>query len=60
MINSRIYQAHFQIGVLQRKMGNLSMAIENYLKALDIKKTYDKGWYSLGLAYKENGDIEML
>ena len=58
MINSRIYQAHFQIGVLQRKMGNLSMAIENYLKALDIKKTYDKGWYSLGLAYKENGDIE--
>ena len=57
-INSRIYQAHFQIGVLQRKMGNLSMAIENYLKALDIKKTYDKGWYSLGLAYKENGDIE--
>ena len=31
------------MGVLQKKMGNLSLSIENYLKALDIKKTFDKG-----------------
>jgi len=57
-INRRIYQAHFQLGVLYKKMGNISQAIQSYQSALNIKKTYDKGWYALGIAHKENGDID--
>ena len=57
-INGRIYQAHFQLGVLYKKMGNISQAIQSYQSALNIKKTYDKGWYALGIAHKENGDID--
>ncbi len=56
-INGRIYQAHFQLGVLYKKMGNITQAIQSYQAALNIKKTYDKGWYALGIAYKENGDM---
>ena len=57
-INSRIYQAHHQLGVLYKAMGNVSQAIQSYQSALNIKKTYDKGWYALGIAYKDNGDVE--
>ena len=57
-INKRIYQAHHQLGVLYKTMGNITQAIQSYQSALNIKKTYDKGWYALGIAYKDNGDIE--
>jgi len=57
-INPRLYQAHIQIGVLQKDMGNLSLAIENHKKALGIKKTAIKAHFNLGLAYKANGDID--
>ena len=32
--------------------------IDGVIMPVAWKKTFDKGWYNLGLAYKENGDIE--
>lgn len=57
-IDESFYQAHYQIGVIQSKMGNRAVAIEHYEKALEIAPNFYKGYYALALSQKANGDFE--
>lgn len=57
-IDSTFYQAHYQIGVIQSKLGNKPDAVDHYQKALDINPKFYKGWFALGLAKSAQNDIE--
>ncbi|MFQ6677839.1 MAG: tetratricopeptide repeat protein [Fidelibacterota bacterium] len=57
-IDESFYQAHYQIGVIQSKMGNRAVAIEHYEKALEIAPNFYKGYYALALSQKARGDVE--
>ncbi len=57
-IDESFYQAHYQIGVIQSKMGNRTLAIEHYKKALEYAPSFYKGYYALALSQKANGDIK--
>jgi len=57
-IDESFYQAHYQIGVIESKMGNRALSIEHYRKALDHSPNFYKGYYALGLSLKANGDID--
>ena len=57
-IDESFYQAHYQIGVIQSKMGNRSLAIEHYKTALESAPNFYKGYYALSLSQKANGDID--
>ena len=50
------YQAHYQIGVIEAKMGNRDLAIDHYESSLEINPNFYKGWFALGLSKKSNGD----
>ncbi len=57
-IDDSFYQAHYQIGVIQSKMGNRALAIEHYLKALEYSPNFYKGYYAMSLSQKANGNME--
>lgn len=57
-IDESFYQAHYQIGVIQSKMGNRTLAIEHYTKALEYAPNFYKGYYAMALSQKANGNIE--
>ncbi|RMF07393.1 MAG: tetratricopeptide repeat protein [Candidatus Neomarinimicrobiota bacterium] len=57
-IDSTFYQAQFQIGVINTKMGMYTEAIQAYQDALQINPDFYKGWYVLGLAQKKQGNLD--
>ncbi len=57
-LDDTFYKAHFQIGVIQSKMGNRALAIEHYSKALEYSPNFYKGYYMLAKSQKANGNIE--
>jgi len=57
-IDESFYQAHYQIGVIQAKMGDRTTAINHYQKALDIAPDFYKGYYAMALSQKANSDMQ--
>ena len=57
-IDESFYQAHYQIGVIQAKMGDRTTAIDHYQKALDIAPDFYKGYYAMALSQKANSDMQ--
>ena len=57
-IDESFYQAHYQIGVIQAKMGDRTTAINHYQKALDIAPDFYKGFYAMALSQKANSDMQ--
>jgi len=57
-IDSTFFQAHYQIGVIQSKLGDKAKAIVHYQKALDINPKFYKGWFAMGLAKSAQNDID--
>ena len=43
---------HYQIGVIQSKMGDKELAISSYQEALKVNPKFYKGYLALGLAKK--------
>jgi len=56
IIDDTFYQAHYQIGVIQSKMGDKEAAIKHYNKALEIAPDFYKGYYAKSLSQKSIGD----
>ena len=57
-IDESFYQAHYQLGVIQAKMGDRTTAINHYQKALDIAPDFYKGYYAMALSQKANSDMQ--
>ena len=45
------YLAFYQLGVLEKKMGNSDMAITYLNKVINIKPDFQKAWFTLGTSY---------
>ena len=56
-IDESFYQAHYQLGVIQAKMGDRNTAIDHYQKALDIAPDFYKGYYAMALSQKAESDL---
>ena len=56
--DEKFYQAHYQIGVINAKMGDRIGAIDHYQQALSINSNFYKGWYAMGLSKKAKNDNE--
>ena len=54
----KFFQAYSQMGVINRRNGSLSLAIENFQSALAINKNQPKILFQLGKTHKDNGDLE--
>lgn len=52
------YLAYFQLGVLQKKQGKSTMAINTLGKVLEINPDHDKTWFTLGTAYESDGNVD--
>ena len=50
------YRALNNMGAIKLNKGLLNDAINLFLRATEIKKDYDVGWYNLSKAYREKGD----
>ena len=57
-LNKNFWQAYYNLGLVQKNMGQIPAAIGNYNTSLSINPNYDRGWYSLGIAYKDNGELK--
>ena len=57
-MNPNYYQAYFQLGYLNTKLGDYELALANYKKTVDMNPGYAKGWFALGLTYQRNGDYD--
>ena len=57
-IDESFYRAHYQLGVIQAKMGDRTTAINHYQKALDIAPDFYKGYYAMALSQKANSDMQ--
>lgn len=55
-IDNSLYQAYYQIGVVETRLKNNRGAVNGYTKAVEIKPDFYQGWYALGLAKRSNGD----
>ena len=55
-IDNSFYQAHYQIGQVEKRLKNYRAAIKAYTNAVEAKPDFYNGWYGLGLAKKSDGD----
>lgn len=55
-IDDSFYQAHYQLGVVQTRLKNLSGAVKSYTDAVEAKPDFYQGWYGLGIAKRSNSD----
>ena len=46
------------LGIVERNMGEVEVAIENHKKAIDLNPKVPAYWYALGRAYEEQKNIE--
>ncbi|SVB02346.1 uncharacterized protein METZ01_LOCUS155200 [marine metagenome] len=53
--DQNFYLAYFQLGVLEKKMGNSQLAIEHLNKVLEVKPDHDKSWFTLAVVYESDG-----
>ena len=56
--DSGFYHSYYQLGVLEKKLGNSDMAISYLSKVLEIKPDHDKSWFTLGTVYETNNDLD--
>jgi len=56
--DDQFYLAYFQLGVIEKKMGNSKNAIVYLNNVLKIKPEHDKSWFTLGTAYESDGNDE--
>ena len=50
--------AYFQLGVLEKKLGNSSLAIQYLNKVLNIKADHDKTWFTLGTVFESDDHLD--
>jgi tetratricopeptide (TPR) repeat protein len=55
-IDNSFYQAHYQLGVVETRLKNITSAISSYTKSVEAKPDFYQGWYGLGIAKRTNGD----
>lgn len=56
-INPDYAQAHFNLGVVHKRSGDLDAAIASYKKALLLNPSYPVAFFNLGVALQEKGDL---
>lgn len=50
------YRAHYNVGVVQHRLGDVEQEIASYRKALDVKVNYTPALYNLAFALRDKGD----
>jgi len=56
--DTEFYLAYFQLGVLEKKLGNSSLAIQYLNKVLNIKADHDKTWFTLGTVFESDDHLD--
>ena len=50
--------AFYQLGVLEKKIGNSENAISYFKKVISIKPDFHKAWFTLGAAYEADNNLD--
>jgi tetratricopeptide (TPR) repeat protein len=51
-------EAHYNLGIVLKKQGDLRAAITSYKNALQLEPNYAEAHYSLGIALHQQGDLD--
>ena len=58
LINPKIPESYFNLGLCYSKLNNLQLAIENYSKAIKLNAYYHQAYINLGNLFKSNNLLE--
>ena len=56
--DQEFYLAFYQLGVLEKKVGNSEDAISFFNKAIRIKPDFYKAWFALGTSYEVDNNLD--
>ncbi len=56
--NPEIAEAHYNLGILEERLGVFQEARNYYLKAIESKKDFSPAWLALSMLYFKNNDFQ--